>query len=170
MKAYLSLGSNMGDRGYHLAESQRKLAEHPGIQIIQVSGIYETKPWGVLDQEDFWNQVIEVETQLAPLDLLDVCQEIEYSLGRVRLIRWGPRTIDIDILNYDNKAWMDERLILPHPRMEEREFVLAPLREISPDFILASGRKVSEVHGDGEVLRIESLKEQTISFGNCTGE
>jgi 2-amino-4-hydroxy-6-hydroxymethyldihydropteridine diphosphokinase len=149
----------MGDRGYYLVESCRKLMAHPEIKIIQESGIYETKPWGLMDQEDFWNQVIEVETQLSPIELLDVCQDIEASLGRVRLIRWGPRTIDIDVLNYDNKAWKDERLILPHPRMEEREFVLAPLREISPDFILPSGRKVSEVHGDGDILRIESLKE-----------
>lgn len=156
MKAYISLGSNMGDRGFHLEESCRRLATHPDIQLIKESGIYETKPWGLTDQPDFWNQVIELETSLSPLSLLDVCQDIENSLGRVRKIRWGPRTIDIDLLSYDNKEWKHERLILPHPRMEQREFVLAPLREIAPDYILLTGRTVSEVRGEGEVSRIES--------------
>lgn len=158
MKAYLSLGSNMGDRGSNLEESCRKLATHLDIKVLKESGIYETKPWGLADQPDFWNQVLEIETSLSPLDLLDACQDIENSLGRVRLIRWGPRTIDIDLLSYDNKVWKDERLVLPHPRMEQREFVLAPLREIAPDFILLSGRAVSGVQGEGEALRIESWK------------
>ena len=156
MKAYISLGSNMGDRGFHLEESCRRLATHPDIQLLKESGIYVTKPWGLTDQPDFWNQVLELETSLSPLSLLDVCQDIENSLGRVRKIRWGPRTIDIDLLSYDNKEWKDERLILPHPRMEQREFVLAPLREIAPDYILLTGRTVSEVRGEGEVSRIES--------------
>ncbi|ACL18221.1 2-amino-4-hydroxy-6-hydroxymethyldihydropteridine diphosphokinase [Desulfitobacterium sp. LBE] len=156
MKAYLSIGSNLGDRGHYLQQSCQRLAEHPDVKIIKKSGTYETKPWGNVDQPDFWNQVLEIETSLAPLDLLNLCQEVEKSLGRERLIRWGPRTIDIDLLNYDNKVWEDERLILPHPRMEEREFVLAPLREIAPHYILPSGKKVTEVCGDGEVWRLES--------------
>lgn len=156
MKAYLSLGSNLGDRGFQLKESRRKLATHPDITVLKESGIYETKAWGLTDQPYFWNQVIEIETSLSPLDVLDACQGIENSLGRVRRIRWGPRTIDIDLLSYDNKVWKDERLVLPHPHMEQREFVLAPLREIDPDFILLSGRTASEVRGEGEVTRIES--------------
>lgn len=155
MKAYLSLGSNMGDRGYYLMESCQRLMAHPGVKILNKSSTYETKPWGKTDQADFWNQVLEIETSLAPLELLDLCQAVEKSLGRERLIRWGPRTIDIDLLNYDNKIWEDNRLILPHPRMEEREFVLAPLREIAPQFILPSGRRVTEVRGDGDVWRLE---------------
>lgn len=158
MKAYISLGSNMGDRGKYLTESGVRLASHPEIKVLKKSRIYETKPWGLEEQADFWNQVLEIETSLTALGLLDVCQEIENSLGRVRLIRWGPRTIDIDLLSYDNKEWMDERLILPHPRMEQREFVLSPLREIAPDFVLPSGRKVAEVRGEGEVRCIESLE------------
>ncbi len=156
MRAYISLGSNMGDRGFHLEESCRRLAMLPDIQVLKKSGIYETKPWGLTDQPDFWNQVLEIETSLSPLSLLDACQDIENSLGRVRIIRWGPRTIDIDLLSYDNKEWKDERLILPHPRMELREFVLAPLREIAPDYILQSGQSVLQVRGEGEVSRIES--------------
>lgn len=155
MKVYLGLGSNMGDRGFHLKESCRKIATHPDIKVLKESGIYETKPWGLTDQPDFWNQVIEIETSLPPLALLDACQDIEKSLGRVRRVRWGPRTIDIDLLSYDNKEWKNERLILPHPHMEQREFVLAPLREIAPDFILSSGQTVSAVQGEGEVTRIE---------------
>lgn len=158
MKAFLSLGSNMGNRGFNLEESCRKLATHPAIKVLKESGIYETKPWGLADQPNFWNQALEIETSLSPLDVLEACQDIENALGRVRLIRWGPRTIDIDLLSYDNKAWKDERLVLPHPRMEQREFVLAPLREIAPDFILSSGRTVAEVQGEGEVTRIESWK------------
>jgi 2-amino-4-hydroxy-6-hydroxymethyldihydropteridine diphosphokinase len=158
MKAYLSLGSNLGNRLYYLKESCKRLGEHPNIEILKKSRIYETKPWGLEDQPDYWNQVLEIETSLSALHLLDVCQEIENFLGRVRTIRWGPRTIDIDLLSYNNKEWADERLILPHPRMEQREFVLAPLREIAPDFILPSGRNVFEVRGEGEVLCIESLE------------
>lgn len=156
MRAYISIGGNMGDRGFHLEESRRRLSMHPEIQILKESGVYETKPWGLTDQPDFWNQVLEIETSLSPLSLLEACQNIENSLGRVRNIRWGPRTIDIDLLSYDNKEWKDERLILPHPRMGQREFVLAPLREIAPDYILQSGKTVSEVRGEGEVSRIES--------------
>ena len=146
----------MGDRGYYLQESCRRLMANPDVKICQKSRIYETKPWGKTDQANFWNLVVEIETKLSPLELLDACQEIEKSLGRERLIRWGPRTIDIDLLNYDNKVWKDNRLILPHPRMEEREFVLAPLREIAPQFILPSGRRVLEARGDGEVWLLES--------------
>lgn len=152
----------MGDRGYYLQESCRRLADHPAVEICQKSSTYETKPWGKTDQSDFWNQVLEIETSLTPLELLDLCQEIELSLGRERLIRWGPRTIDIDLLNYDNKVWEDNRLILPHPRMEEREFVLAPLREIAPQFILPSGRRVTEVRGDGDVWPLESESADNI--------
>ncbi|MEL1134804.1 2-amino-4-hydroxy-6-hydroxymethyldihydropteridine diphosphokinase [Desulfitobacterium sp. THU1] len=156
MKAYLGLGSNLGDRGDYLAKSRQKLMAHPDIQVLKQSSIYETKPWGKTDQSDFWNQVLEIETSLAPLALLDYCQEVESSLGRERLIHWGPRTIDIDLLNYDNRVWEDQRLILPHPRMEQREFVLAPLREIAPELILPSGRRVTEVIGEGTVWRLEA--------------
>ena len=154
MKAYLSIGGNLGDRKQNLAAVCQKLREHSQIELRKESAIYETKPWGGVEQPDFWNQVLEVETDLAPLDLLEVCQQFENDLGRERIIHWGPRTVDIDLLSYDNRVWNDERLILPHPRMEGREFVLAPLREIAPEFILPSGRRVQDVQGDGEVRRL----------------
>lgn len=157
MKAYLSIGGNLGDRKQNLAEVRHRLREHPQLELIKESSIYETKPWGKLDQSDFWNQVVEIETELSSLELLEVCQHIENDLGRERIVHWGPRTIDIDILTYDNKVYKDERLTLPHPRMEERAFVLAPLREIAPEMILPSGRRARDVQGDGEVQRLSFL-------------
>jgi len=154
MRAYLSLGSNLGDRAFYLSEAIRLLADNSAISIVQKSAVYETKPWGKLDQPDFWNQVICIETNLAPLELLKVCQDVENELGRKRSERWGPRTVDIDILTYDNIVRADDVLTLPHPRMEEREFVLAPLREIAPSLILPSGRPIQEVLGEGKVKRI----------------
>lgn len=150
MKVFLGLGSNLGDRAYYLREGISAL-EGPTIKVVATSGIYETEPWGVIDQPLYWNQVIEIETTLEPLDLLHVCQEIEQRLGRERKVHWGPRTIDIDLLIYDNRVSDIEELRLPHPYLEERAFVIAPLREIAPKLILPSGRSITEVVGDGKV-------------------
>ena len=155
MRAYLSLGSNMGDRGYYLREALRLLAEIKELKITAKSHVYETKPWGLTDQADFWNLAVEIETGLEPLELLKTCQDVENSLERKRIMRWGPRTIDIDILLYDNRVSNLEEITLPHPRMEEREFVLAPLREIAPELVLPSGRSIREVSGEGEVKRLD---------------
>ena len=124
MRAFLGLGSNLGDRAHYLGEAISALAR-PLIKIEASSRIYETEPWGLMDQPLYWNQVIEVETSLEPLELLHVCQEIELQLGRVRMVHWGPRTIDIDLLIYDNIVSKSEELILPHPYLEERAFVLS---------------------------------------------
>ena len=150
MRAFLGLGSNLGDRAYYLKEAITALVGLT-IKIMATSRIYETEPWGVMDQPLYWNQVIEVETTLEPLDLLHVCQEIEHRLGRERKIHWGPRTIDIDLLIYDNKVNDSEELMLPHPYLEERAFVIIPLREIAPKLVLPSGRPISEVSGEGKV-------------------
>lgn len=150
MRAFLGLGSNLGDRAHYLGAAISALAS-PRIKIEATSRIYETEPWGVMDQPLYWNQVIEVETILEPLDLLHVCQEIEYRLGRERKVHWGPRTIDIDLLIYDNRISKSEELKLPHPYLEDRAFVLAPLREIVPTLVLPSGRSIQEVSGEGKV-------------------
>ncbi|TGE34094.1 2-amino-4-hydroxy-6-hydroxymethyldihydropteridine diphosphokinase [Desulfosporosinus sp. Sb-LF] len=150
MKAFLGLGSNMGDRANYLGEAISALIR-PTISVEAVSQIYETEPWGVIDQPLYWNQVIEIETTLEPIELLHVCQNIELRLGRERMEHWGPRTIDIDILIYDNRVSESEELRLPHPYLEVRAFVLAPLREIAPKLILPSGRAITEVSGDGKV-------------------
>jgi len=150
MRAFLGLGSNLGDRSYYLEEAVTAMGG-AAIKVVATSRTYETEPWGVMDQPLYWNQVIEVETTLEPLELLHVCQEIEHRLGRERKVHWGPRTIDIDILLYDNRVSESEELKLPHPYLEERAFVIAPLREIAPKLVLPSGRSISEVFGEGKV-------------------
>ena len=132
--AFLGLGSNLGDRRAQLAAALRELAAHPAVSIVHGSSVYESKPVGVTGQPDFLNLVVQIETTLEPLDLLAVCLRTEMLLGRERRERWGPRTIDIDVLSYGEVALNDEHLTLPHPRMHERSFVVVPLAEISPDF------------------------------------
>ena len=150
MRVFLGLGSNLGDRAYYLKGAISALASST-IKIVAMSGIYETEPWGVMDQPLYWNQVIEVDTTLEPLELLHVCQEIELQLGRERKVHWGSRTIDIDLLLYDNRVSESEELRLPHPYLEERAFVIAPLREIAPKLVLPSGKSITEVSGEGKV-------------------
>ncbi len=163
MKAYLSLGGNLGDRGYYLRTAICRLVASPGIGVEKISSIYETKAWGEVEQPDFWNLVLRLETVLKPVELLHRLQEIENELGRVRTKKWGPRTIDIDILLYDNIVCDSSELKVPHPLMEQRAFVMIPLKEIAPDLILPSGTKVKETLASDEVRRIESVLEQTIS-------
>lgn len=136
-ESYLSLGSNMGDRLKMLKQAVRLLMEHPGVDVRKISSLYETDPVGFIEQSAFLNMVVYLQTDLSALELLDLCQEIERELNRKREIRWGPRTIDLDILLYNHDALNTERLTIPHPRMHERAFVLVPLLEIDPtqDFI-----------------------------------
>lgn len=130
--SYLSLGSNMGDRFEMLKQAVRMLNEHPQVEVRSISSLYETDPVGFTDQEPFLNMVIYIHTELSALELLAACQEIEQKLQRKRLIRWGPRTIDLDILLYNQDNMDTEKLTIPHPRMHERDFVLIPLSEIAP--------------------------------------
>lgn len=141
---YLSLGSNMGNKADHLARARQAIAELPDTQVAAVSSLYHTAPVGKTDQDWFLNQVLRVETQLSPWELLRRCLAIETSLGRVRLERWGPRVVDIDLLVYEDVTCDDEELTLPHPRLTERAFVLVPLVELDPDLLIA-GRSVVEL-------------------------
>ncbi|TWT02191.1 2-amino-4-hydroxy-6-hydroxymethyldihydropteridine diphosphokinase [Planococcus sp. CPCC 101016] len=143
-QSYLSLGSNMGNRFEMLRQSVSLLAAHQAITVTRISSLYETDPVGYVDQEPFLNMVVQLETELKALELLKVCQEIEEVLNRERLVRWGPRTIDLDVLLYDQVTMETERLTLPHPRMHERAFVLIPLLEIKPDLEVGD---VSETDG-----------------------
>jgi 2-amino-4-hydroxy-6-hydroxymethyldihydropteridine diphosphokinase len=127
---YLSLGSNLGDRLVYLREALNSLERHPHIVIDAVSSVYETDPVGMTEQPAFLNIVIRVKTSLEPYTLLHMCQEIENQFQREREIRWGPRTLDIDLLIYDDLTLATEELTLPHPRMQEREFVQIPLRDL----------------------------------------
>ncbi|MBD0409074.1 2-amino-4-hydroxy-6-hydroxymethyldihydropteridine diphosphokinase [Bacillus sp. 1021] len=130
--AYIGLGSNMGDRERYLRRAVAMLSRHDGVTVSKVSSIYETDPVGYEDQDQFLNMAVEVKTSLTPFELLDVTQSIEAELGRTREIRWGPRTADLDILLYNRENIETERLVVPHPRMYERLFVLVPLKEICP--------------------------------------
>lgn len=135
-RAYIALGTNIEPRHTHLTEAIDSLVNHDAIHVIKKSAIYETAPVGYLDQAYFLNMVLEIETSLLPLELLDDCQRIEKQLGRERHIRFGPRTIDLDILTYNDEKMTTDRLIIPHPRMQERAFVLVPLAEIAPELII----------------------------------
>ncbi|MDW7655561.1 MAG: 2-amino-4-hydroxy-6-hydroxymethyldihydropteridine diphosphokinase [Bacillota bacterium] len=128
---FLSLGSNLGDRIGYLVFAVHKLAGIDGIEIDAVSSLYETDPVGLTEQPAFYNCVVKIMTTLSPDELLQTCQAVERELGRERRIRWGPRTIDIDILTYGQLQLSDPHLILPHPRMQDRQFVMIPLRELT---------------------------------------
>ncbi|HSJ37476.1 MAG TPA: 2-amino-4-hydroxy-6-hydroxymethyldihydropteridine diphosphokinase [Planococcus sp. (in: firmicutes)] len=136
-ESYLSLGSNMGDRLEMLKQAVRLLVKHPRVDVLKISSLYETDPVGFTEQDAFLNMVVYLKTELSALELLEVCQDIERELDRKRELRWGPRTIDLDILLYNHDNMETERLIIPHPRMHERAFVLVPLLELDPtqDFI-----------------------------------
>ncbi|PAD33658.1 2-amino-4-hydroxy-6-hydroxymethyldihydropteridine diphosphokinase [Terribacillus saccharophilus] len=142
-QAWIALGSNIAPREIYLQQAIQTLNEHAEIKLNQVSTVYETDPVGYEDQDQFLNLVAEVETSLKPMELLHVCQKIEQDLGRKRIIRWGPRTVDLDILLYSTENMNVEELTLPHPRMHERAFVLVPLAEIAPELFL-KGKKVQE--------------------------
>lgn len=133
--AYISLGSNMGDKVDSLKHAVALLNKHEAIEVTAVSSIYDTDPVGYEDQDVFMNIVVAVETTLLPIELLDVCQSIEEELKRVRIVRWGPRTMDLDIVLFDDQVMDTERLVIPHPRMHERGFVLVPLAEIKKDLV-----------------------------------
>jgi 2-amino-4-hydroxy-6-hydroxymethyldihydropteridine diphosphokinase len=135
-KIYLSLGSNMGDRVGHLKAAVSLLEKNSAINISQKSSLYTTAPMGYLEQDDFINAVIEIQSDLDPMGLLKICQETELALKRERIIHWGPRTIDVDILWIDNYTSETEHLHVPHPRMLERAFVMVPLSEINPSLVI----------------------------------
>lgn len=127
---YLSIGTNIGEREQNLQDAVRLLMQHKEVKVTRISSIYETAAVGFTDQADFLNIAVALETSLSSADMLSVCQEIENDLGRVREFRWGPRIIDLDILLYNNENIETENLLVPHPRMYERAFVLVPLQEI----------------------------------------
>lgn len=131
--AWLGLGANIGEPSLQLAQALEFLTTHEHITIIRQSSILINPAWGKTDQNDFHNMVIELETSMPPLQLLQACLEIEKKMGRIRGEKWGPRLIDIDIIAFNRLQLHTERLTLPHPYAVERDFVINPLREISPD-------------------------------------
>lgn len=144
-KVYIGLGSNLGDKVETLAKARLLIEAIKDVHIQRASSLYQTAPWGKTDQEDFINQVIEIETELLPLDLLHRLQDIEIKLGRLRDVRWGPRIIDLDVLLYGRETIDLEELKVPHPYLLQRLFVLIPLQEIAPELEFLDGSKIMEV-------------------------
>ncbi|MDX1942411.1 MAG: 2-amino-4-hydroxy-6-hydroxymethyldihydropteridine diphosphokinase [Saprospiraceae bacterium] len=134
MRLFLGLGSNLGDRKQNLQRATEQVETHIG-EILKASSIYETQAWGIENQPDFLNQVLEINTQFEPEKILEIVLIIEQNMGRERQIKWGERLIDIDILFYENWVLRTEKLMIPHPFLQDRNFVLAPLVEIAPDFV-----------------------------------
>lgn len=144
----LALGSNLGDRVANLQGALDELIASDILCEVETSSIYETEPVGGPDQGPYLNAVVQGSTVLTPEDLLAAVQEVENALGRVRTVRWGPRTVDIDILAYGHEVWNTENLVIPHPRAHERAFVLMPWSEIDSAFEIAGHGTVSECLSD----------------------
>lgn len=161
--AILGLGSNIGDKAGNIAAAIAMLTEAGDIRLVARSRDYRSAPWGVVDQDWFVNACVSVATRLAPRELLARCQDVEQRLGRVRLRHWGPRIIDVDILFYRDAVIDEPGLIVPHPRIAERAFVLRPLEDIAPDLRLA-GRTPAELlaslaqtgHGGDDVVPFDA--------------
>lgn len=158
--AYISVGSNLGDRLGYIKKALCLLHAQKEIQLMQVSSCYETEPVGCTDQGKFINAAFSLQTACSPHALLEILQGIESSLGRKRIMRWGPRTVDLDILFYGNAVLHDRALTIPHPRLTERSFVLIPLAEIAP-FLLhpLTGKTVlqhlEEINGRSGVIKLK---------------
>lgn len=146
IEVYLSLGSNIGDKKAYLEEAIIEIGKIAKTELRAVSSFYITKPWGRLEQADFINLVIKIMTSLSAERLLENLQNIEMKMGRQDNGRWGPRIIDIDILLYGDKLIHTEELVVPHPHMKQRLFVLVPLRELNPDLVFPDdGTHIQEV-------------------------
>ncbi|MCR4721388.1 MAG: 2-amino-4-hydroxy-6-hydroxymethyldihydropteridine diphosphokinase [Lachnospiraceae bacterium] len=151
---YLSVGSNVGERKRIIDDSISRLDSCDEIRIVSVSDIIETKPYGFTEQPDFLNACVKIKTLLRPHELLEKLQTIESDFGRVRTVHWGPRTLDLDILFYDDERIITSDLVIPHPDMTNRYFVLEPLSKIAPFF-------VHPVKGETVCELLEKLKSKT---------
>jgi 2-amino-4-hydroxy-6-hydroxymethyldihydropteridine diphosphokinase len=169
---YLSIGTNMGDRKRNLQEAVWLLTKMDDVNVIRVSSIYETAPVGYTDQAAFLNICVYVQTTKTAAQMLEACQFVEQELGRVRVIRWGPRSIDLDILLFNQENIESEHLIVPHARMYERAFVLLPLMEVietsSTQLDEASKKaKTFDAEKEGIQLWMESVSvEEFVRFEN----
>lgn len=160
-KAWLGLGGNIGDVTEALRQALCLLDGHANIHVAQVSPLYKTPPWGVEDQPWFLNCCAEIETTLSPEELLEVCQQAEREGKRERVVRWGPRTIDVDIVAVEGIEQVEQRLTIPHPRATERDFVMVPLADIAPELEI-SGKTVGDWAAamDSNKLELETDSEK----------
>jgi 2-amino-4-hydroxy-6-hydroxymethyldihydropteridine diphosphokinase len=155
-RAFLGLGGNIGDPERSMTRALTALDAAAGTRVAAVSRLYRTPPWGKTDQPDFLNSAAELHTTLEPRPLLELCLDIERSLKRVRRERWGPRIVDLDILAYGDVELVEEGLVIPHPRMIERAFVMVPLADIAPDLAIG-GRTVAEQLATLDATDVEPL-------------
>lgn len=150
--ARIGIGANLGEAA---ATVRRAITELAGLgTVVRASSLYRTKPWGVEDQPDFINAAALLETSLAPRELLRALQAVERALGRTPTFRWGPRVVDLDLLAYDDLVVAEPDLALPHPRLHERAFVLAPLAEIDPSFQPALSALPESARAEAEKLPV----------------
>jgi 2-amino-4-hydroxy-6-hydroxymethyldihydropteridine diphosphokinase len=134
--AFIALGANLGDPVAQLREAAQRLRDTAGLHSVQLSPIYFSAPVGVVDQPRFANAAVRLETSFTAHELLAVCHSVERAMGRVRTIRWGPRTIDLDLIFFGTLHLSDETLTLPHPRWSERAFVVQPIYDLAPDLVI----------------------------------
>ncbi len=164
--AYIGLGANLGDRWLNLQQALKELAALPTIEIGPLSSVYETAPVGMTEQPDFLNMAAQVRTTLSARGLLDALLHIETEMGRTRTVRWGPRVIDLDLLVFGDIQITLPGLVVPHPRLQERDFVLMPLVEIAPTLVLPGSKQTAErvlknlsgkLGTTGNIRRVESV-------------
>ena len=157
-KAYIGIGSNLGDTHGNCRKAIERMGRIPGCSVTGLSELYLTEPVGVEGQDWYVNGVIAISTSLSPQELIKGLYIIEADMGRVRKERWGPRTIDLDILLFGQDIIREPNLTIPHPRMHERRFVIAPMVELAPDLVHPTlGKKMTEllamIPGDGQVVK-----------------
>jgi 2-amino-4-hydroxy-6-hydroxymethyldihydropteridine diphosphokinase len=159
-RSYLALGSNLGDRAAHLQQAVDRLATTDGVSVAAVSRVYETAPVGGPDQGDYLNAVVAIETELSPRALLLIAKGVEAAAQRVQGERWGPRTLDVDVLLVGDARVSEPDLVVPHPRMYERAFVLVPLADVAPDLVPEPPPAGEDVRATAVALRKPSGPER----------
>ena len=171
-RAFVGMGSNLGDRLRNLTAALAALEAAPGITVAAVSRVYESEPWGVADQPAFANVVVALDTTVGAHDLLTACKRIETGLGRTKGVRYGPRAIDLDVLLYGDEVLDTPELTVPHLRLLERDFVVTPLLEVAPGVRLPGGAPVTRdgaVHGRVTGILSERLMPATGSGAGGDG-
>ena len=160
MIAFIAIGSNLGDRIANVKKAVLRAADEVKATLVFMSSFYETEPWGIKEQGPFVNAVMAVETGLKPVELLAHLKSVEAGMGRQKAERWGPRTIDLDIIFYDSLVMDEDWLTIPHPAAHERAFVMVPLAEIAPEFVHpVLGRTVSEIAGSLDTSGVKKLEQ-----------